>query len=131
VIAIDTNVLLRLLLRDDPRQSEAASRLMEEMATAGEPAFISLVTLVEFVWVLEDTYRINRGDLPVIVRKLLNTAHITIEQEDAVRRALESPDGDFSDRIIHFVGAAAGCDRTVTFDRKFARLAGVQLIEAD
>ena len=128
MIALDTNVLLRFTLRDDPKQAEAALRLMEGLVAAGESAFISVVTLVEFVWVLEDTYGIRKAELPDMVRKLLAVPNFVIEQEDAVRRAIELRDGDFSDRLIHFIGTAAGCDRTVTFDRAFAKLDGVELL---
>lgn len=130
MIALDTNVLLRFTLRDEPEQAKAAFRLLEAIAAEGEAAFVSSVTLVEFVWVLEDAYEVDTAEVLRIVRKLLDAEHIVIEQEDAVRRSLESDHGDFADRLIHFAGVAAGCERTVTFDRKFARLPGVELLKA-
>lgn len=129
MIALDTNILLRLVLRDDAMQAQAAFRLMDKIAVAGEVAFVTLITLVEFAWVLEDTYRVAEPAIAEAIAKLLNDQTILVEQEEAVRRALDSDHGDFSDRLIHFVGAAAGCERTFTFDRRFARLAGVELLD--
>jgi predicted nucleic-acid-binding protein len=129
VIAVDTNVLLRFALQDDAEQAEAASRFMAEIASTGEAVFVGLITLVEFAWVLEDAYGVSKDAVAEAVATLLSEPSIVIEQEEAVRRALGLPHGDFSDRIIHFVGLAAGCSKTVTFDRRFARLDGVELLE--
>ena len=131
MIALDTNILLRLVLRDDAAQASAALRLMEKSAAAGEAAFVSLITLVEFAWVLEDTYGVSKNAIVEAIAKLLNDRNIVVEQESAVSLALETDHGDFSDRLIHFVGEAAGCERTVTFDRRFARLEGVELLKAE
>jgi predicted nucleic-acid-binding protein len=129
VIALDTNILLRFSIGDDPKQGKAAKRFFEGLASEGETAFVASVTLAEFVWVLEKRYRVRPDDVPEMLKPLLNVPNLTFEHEGPVRQAIAAAHGNFSDRLIHFIGAAAGCERTVTFDRKFARLSGVELLE--
>jgi predicted nucleic-acid-binding protein len=129
VIALDTNVLLRLVVKDDEAQAEAALRLIEKLARNGEAAFVALITLVEFAWVLEDAYGVRPREISSIIREILSISTLVVERETMVLDALDADQGDLSDRLIHFAGVAAGCDRTVTFDRKTARLSGVELLD--
>lgn len=128
MIALDTNILLRFSTGDDPKQATIAKRFFDRLASERETAFIAAVTLAEFVWVLQKRYRVQPNDLSRALEPLLNVPNLTFEHEGAVRRAAADGPGDFSDRLIHFIGAAAGCQRTVTFDRAFAKLDGVELL---
>lgn len=128
MIAVDTNVLLRFSIGDDPEQGKIAKRFFDRLAEANETAFIAAVTLAEFVWVLQRRYQVRPDDVPGALETLLNVPNLKFEHEAAVRRAIETEKGDFSDRLIHAVGAAAGCEKTVTFDRAFAKLDGVKLL---
>jgi predicted nucleic-acid-binding protein len=78
--------------------------------------------------VLNDTYKIGKAVQAEVVRELLGAPRIVVEREDIVRSALEMHEGDIADRIIHLCGVAGGCTKTVTFDKKFARLEGVELL---
>ena len=100
------------------------------MISAERPGFVSNAVVVELEWVLRSGYGLDDGAIRGALLSLMDTSSLAFEAEPAVRRAAESSKGDFSDRLIHFVGMAAGCDRTVTFDRKFARLPGVELLKA-
>jgi predicted nucleic-acid-binding protein len=127
VIGVDTNVLLRHLLQDDPVQSPIASRFLEER-TPEDPAFIGGVVIAELVWTLGTSYRVARADCHRIVRALLASGDLVVEGSVSVRRALwdaEEANADLADAIIAHRAIDAGCDGTVTFDRRAQRLPGM------
>jgi len=130
MIGLDTNVLVRYLTQDDPIQSAAAVRLIEHRLTEDEPGFISLVALVETVWVLQRRYRLGALDVAHIVQGLLEAPVVVVESATEVFLALTAVQegrGSFSDVLMAALGAKAGCSTTSTFDRKAARLPGFSL----
>lgn len=129
MIALDTNVLVRYLVRDDPSQAQISADLFQKL-TPERPGYISSPVVVELVWVLGKGYGFDPIAIVATLAKLLEMPNILVEDEDALRLATESGKGDFVDRLIHFIGERAGCERTVTFDRRFARLSGVDLLRA-
>lgn len=129
MIALDTNVLVRYLVRDDPRQAKIAARLVQKLTTE-RPGYISSPVVVELAWVLRKGYGLEPAPIVAALAKLLEMPNLVVEDEDAVRLATESDHGDFVDRLIHFIGKHAGCETTATFDRGFARLPGVELLKA-
>lgn len=129
MIAVDTNILVRYFAEDDPVQAERARKLLEEELTAAIPGFVPLVTLVELLWVLNDTYKIGRAMQAEIASQLIAAPNLVIERDDLVGDALALHGGDIADHVIHLVGTAHGCSRTVTFDKKFARVEGVELLK--
>ena len=131
MIALDTNVVIRYLTQDDPKQSAAASRLMEKTLSAQQPGYISLIVLVEIVWVLVSCYSTSRSQIAVVLENLLTTEQLHIEATELVWRAMRSfaaSKADFSDALIAECSRAAGCQKTVTFDRAAASLAGMELL---
>ena len=68
MIGIDTNVLVRYLVQDDKRQSQLATKLIEESLSTNQPGYITLITLVEVVWVLKSCYSVNKSELPTGLR---------------------------------------------------------------
>lgn len=130
MIGFDTNVLVRYLMQDDAAQAAKASRLIER-CSADEPGFITLVVLVELVWVLESSYDIQRARIAAALELLLRTRELRVEQAEvawhAVRVYRESR-ADFADALIARCAAAAGCERILTFDLDAARLAGMALL---
>lgn len=123
MVGLDTNVLVRYIAQDDPEQSRLASDLIEAL-TPQAPGFVSMVVLVETLWVMEAAYGANREKLAEIVEVLLQTDAILVESAETVWRALRSfraGKADFADHLIHHAGRAAGCDATVTVDRDAAR----------
>lgn len=130
MIGIDTNVLVCYLVQDDNAQSLQASKLIEEVISVDEPGFITLITLVEVVWVLKSCYGVNKTDLCSMIRMVLETKQLLIEQAESCYRALkvfESSNGDFSDALIATISKDAGGSETVTFDRK-AQSVGMRLL---
>lgn len=130
MIGLDTNILVRYLMEDDEAQASAAAEVVEAL-TEDEPGFISVVTIVELVWVLRRAYRVpERESLPVL-EHLLSAHAIRPERSDVVRLAMRdalSTRVDFADALIARLGSAAGCTSTLTFDRAAAGLDGMTLI---
>jgi predicted nucleic-acid-binding protein len=132
MIGIDTNVLLRLLVRDDDSQLRAAERFIGTHCSPDNPGFISLVVVVETAWALRRCYLYDRSQIAAALGSLLNVAELEVESAAEVRSAI----ADFAtsaaglvDCLVARTNVAAGCDYTVTFDRKAAKLAGVQLLK--
>lgn len=127
---LDTNVLARYLLQDDSLQSPIADRIIEQL-TPQEPGWIGIATILELVWVLNRQNRVRRAAMANILMQLLTREEIVVEQAELVQRALlqfQNGKADFADCLIAASAKAAGCSRTVTFDRDAARDAGMELI---
>jgi predicted nucleic-acid-binding protein len=125
MIAVDTNVLIRYVTRDDEIQSEQAERYLERNLTAAEPGFISLVVVVEFLWVLERIYGVRHQQQLLVLTQLLETPNLVFESAELLATAIAMPHTDIADSLIHLIGRAHGCTHTATFDQRFARLDGV------
>ena len=124
MIGLDTNVLVRYVVQDDPEQAEAAERLIEETCTAQSPGYVGAPVLLELVWVLTAAYRYDRPVVASVIRQLLRSAELLVEDRETVWSALrefESGGADFADCLIGHRNRARGCDRTYTFDRGAAR----------
>jgi predicted nucleic-acid-binding protein len=127
MIGVDSNVLLRHILQDDAIQAAAAARFLEDRGPS-DPAFVSRVVLVETLWVLERTHRIDAAHRSRIVRALLASRDVLLEGAASIRRALEDAEesnADLADAIIAHTAIDAGCDGAVTFDRRAQRLPGM------
>ena len=130
MIGLDTNVVVRFIMQDDAKQSPKANRLIESL-TIEIPGFVSVVSIVELGWVLSSAYGLNREQVGQAIEALLRTKEIVIDRADQVLRALRvfnATSADFADCLIERTAAAAGCDRTMTFDQNAAKVAGMSLI---
>ena len=130
MVGLDTNVLVRYIAQDDPKQSAQATKLIESLSAA-EPGFIASVVLVEAMWVMEDVYAANRERLGEIVEALLEAEALVVESAEHAWRALASfrkGKADFADCLIARICAAEGCAVTWTFDKAAARDGGMKLI---
>ena len=128
MIALDTNILLRYLAQDGGAQAAAATALIEDELNEEQPAFLSLITLVEMIWVMRRHYGLDSQGIGAVVRGLLAAPQFVVQESAIVTHALAQAGHDMADVLIHEIGKANGCDKTLTFDRKFARLAGVELL---
>ncbi|WP_103174524.1 PIN domain-containing protein [Paracoccus sp. SY] len=120
MIALDTNVLVRFLVRDDPQQAAEASALFAGL-TEDNPAWLSREVLVELVWVLERAYRLPRADIASAVDALLAAQEVVVESPDRIGLAVEryrQGGAGFSDHLIALAAHAAGCSATFSFDRQ-------------
>lgn len=128
MIAVDTNILVRYFLGAGDIETERAVRLIENELSAETQGFVSAITLCEIIWVLRNRYRFGRDAQVAVIRLMLDSAQLTVEHDDCAVSALDCGHADLADAIIHFAGVKRGCTKTVTFDKKFARLAGVELL---
>jgi predicted nucleic-acid-binding protein len=120
VIALDTNILVRYLVRDDPAQARRAKALVDRLDAAGERAFVSDVVICEVVWVLRRAYRFDRQPIAGVVRQLLSARQLAFGSTDRLWRAVRAFDagnGDFSDYVVREHAKDAGCDAVATFDK--------------
>lgn len=127
MLGLDTNVLVRYLVRDDQQQFEKARRLIERGADKGEPVLVSLLVLLETEWVLRSRYELSKPEIVSALSTLLDVADLAIEDEPAVEHALYSwkeSAADFADCLIGARNRRLGCEATATFDAKALRLAG-------
>ena len=130
MIGLDTNVLVRYLTQDDPVQSAKATEILERLLTAKNPGFVSVVAMVETVWVLDRAYFLTAQEIATAIARLLQVEVLAIENEQEVFTAmvaLKQERGSFADALIAELGARVGCVRTLTFDRKATRLPGFEL----
>jgi predicted nucleic-acid-binding protein len=131
VIGLDTNVVIRYMAQDEPRQAAAAARLMEQTLSADNPGFISIVAICEIAWVLADCYAADRARIRTVMEVLLGTRLLVVESPELVWKALrawQASAADLSDALIGELAAARGAGKTVTFDRAAARLPGLELL---
>ncbi len=130
MIGLDTNVLVRYLTQDDPIQSLKATEIIERRLTEGNPGFVSIVAMVETVWVLDRAYNLAAHEIAATVEGMLQADVLVVEYEQEVFTAmiaLKEGQGSFADAIIAALGAKAGCSCTLTFDHKALRLPGFEL----
>ncbi|MCY4029139.1 MAG: type II toxin-antitoxin system VapC family toxin [Acidobacteria bacterium] len=124
MIGLDTNVLVRYIVQDDPAQAAAVTRLIEDRCTAKSPGYVSVPVLMELVWVLKSAYGHEKATVIPVVRQLLRTAELAVEDRQTVWTALrefEAGTADFADHLIAHRNHARGCTRTYTFDLRAAR----------
>jgi predicted nucleic-acid-binding protein len=131
MIGIDTNVLVRYLVQDDPVQSPAATKIIEHRLTEEEPGFISIVVMAETAWVLDRAYGLAGGEIAAAIERTLQADVLIVEHENEVfvaMTALKKAHGSFADALIGALAVKVGCSRTLTFDRKAAQLPGFELL---
>jgi predicted nucleic-acid-binding protein len=118
---LDTNVLVRYLTDDDPVQARRAAAWIGTAVARGEDCFISAIVLCEMTWVLRGAYEVSKSDLVRTLDQLLATVRFVIGDKDVVRRAVDAyraGRADFADYVIGALNHEAGCEKTVTFDRR-------------
>lgn len=125
MIGIDTNVIIRFLVQDDPIQSKKASQLIEKAVEKNEVFWICLLTLCEIAWVLERCYELQKDELVFVLQKILQTKQIKVEGEDIAWKAIGNFQNagtiGFSDCLIGAINSYHDCEYTYTFDKKVAK----------
>ena len=127
MIGLDTNVLVRYLVRDDEQQAEAARALLETL-TADRQGFVCREVIVELVWVLERAYGLSPGKIAKILVELVATEGLVIEEANDVARAAlryRASAGGFSDLMILAAVERSGACPLYSVDKKAARIDGV------
>jgi predicted nucleic-acid-binding protein len=131
MIGIDTNILLRYFVKDDPIQTAIAVRTIHNLSPE-EPGWISILVLVELTWTLRRTFKLDRAAIAGVVGKLLDSADIVLEQVEILHQALNlytTTKADFADCVIAVSARSAGCSSVATLDEIAARDVGMLLVE--
>jgi predicted nucleic-acid-binding protein len=127
MLGLDTNVLVRFLVRDDAEQFERARQLIRREVGRGEPVLVSLLVLLETEWVLRSRYALPKADILAVLSSLLEAAELEFEDEGAIEEALftwRDSNAQFADCLIGARHRQLGCRATATFDSKAAKLLG-------
>ena len=118
-ITVDTNILVRAVVRDDEKQARAAAKLLKE----AELIAVSLPCLCEFVWVLRRVYNFGNQDISAAIEALLDTSNIAVNRPAAdAGLATLNEGGDFADGLIAYEGNWLGGETFVSFDKKAVSL---------
>jgi predicted nucleic-acid-binding protein len=127
MIALDTNILVRLITQDDARQAALAERLIQQATEKGEACFVSDVVLCELEWVLETCYAATRSDLLTTILELAIREIFVFEDSDSLHWAINlyrESKAEFSDALIGAKARAQGARTTYTFDRVLSQHEG-------
>jgi len=130
MIGLDTNVLVRYIADDDALQSAAAAKIIESFSPQSL-GFVPIVVVAEVVWVLQFSYRFSKQEILDVLEKLLRSSELLVENAEIVDQALRefrAGRADFPDFLIARCASAAGCQHTLTFDRRAASIASMRLI---
>ena len=126
MIGLDTNVIVRYIAQDDIKQSALATNLINSL-TKDSPGFITLVSVVELVWVMQSCYQSTKQEVVKILETLTATRELMIENSETLIKAIRvfsNSKADFSDCLIERSANKAGCEYSVTFDVDAMKHAG-------
>lgn len=127
MLGVDTNVLVRFLIRDDEAQFEKARKLIKREVAAGHRVFVSQLVLLETEWVLRSRYGLPKNTIIEAISGLLDATDVRFEDEQAIEEALfiwKDMTADFADCLIGARNRRLGCRATATFDVKASKLPG-------
>lgn len=124
MIGVDTNILVRYVLDDDPVWSPAAAAFIDETLSSDNVGFVNVVTLAEFAWTLRREASFNRETLALVIESFLQSDKIVLGHADIVQKALirfKTGNAGFADYLISELNAASGAEPTMTIDKRAAR----------
>ncbi len=131
MIGLDTNLLIRYIVRDDLSQTRIADRCIDTHSKDGVSLFLNNIVLCELVWVLEVTYKYDKIQIVSILEKILETRQFTFEDKDAIWLAIsgyKKSKSGFADALIGIINKISGCKKTATFDKNAAKLSEFELL---
>jgi predicted nucleic-acid-binding protein len=129
--ALDTNVLVRYIVQDDPSQLAAAKHLISRCVAEGSTLFIPVTVVLEMEWVLRSSFALSKDDVLMTLSSLISAAELTFESERALEVALQlfrEGSADFADRLHVGLAMQAGEQPLRTFDEGAAKVSGAQLL---
>ena len=129
--ALDTNVLIRFLMQDEPAQMRSAQRLIRNSLGAGELLFVPVTVALEFEWVLRSRFELGKPAVLQTFSQLLSTVELRFEAAACIEWALKQyklATADFSDCLHAALAGQAGEQPLWTFDKAAAKLAGARLL---
>ena len=130
--ALDTNVLVRFLVKDDEQQAKTVYRLFKQAESKAEAFFIPILVVLETVWVLEAVYETTRQEILDSIDELLMMPILEFEAQSAIRSFISSArenKTDLSDLLIAHCAKYSGCDSVITFDKRASKLGLFELLK--
>ena len=130
---LDTNVLVRFLLKDDDRQAKRAKTEIDRAQKMGEPLLVSLLTMLETEWVLRSRAGLAKAEIIRVLKQLLETRELKFDDEGALEWALlvyEEGKADFAECLMMTHSRGLGCSPMLTFDAAAGKLPGCLLLTA-
>jgi len=130
MIGVDTNVLVRIFANDDSRQTESASRLIDQSADTG--IYVNVVVPAEFAWTMRRAYKWDDEWIRQALNRIVRHPALTIQHRESVLEAISKSNTSlhaFADRLIAALNRDAGCRTTLTFDKEAARDSGFEELE--
>ena len=131
MLGLDANVILRLLLADDPAQAKRASKAIARAKAAGTTVMLGLGVVLELEWVLRSTARMDKAQVLGIFRLLLESYDVQVENEKVLEQAVhtyQNASADFGECLFLAQYQHMGCQTVLTFDAKAARMEGFSLV---
>ena len=131
MIALDTNVIVRFLVRDDEAQAQAVYARFKQAEADREALFVPLLVVIEAVWVLESTYGKSRKDILDSFDELKSMSILTFEKDQVMQALLSEgrkSNVDLSDLLIALASESCGCSGAITFDKKAAKFPFFRLL---
>ncbi len=129
--AVDTNILVRFLTKDDAQQSSLVYTLFKRAERQGEALFVPIVVVLEMIWVLESAYGITRAGIIASINDLLSMPILTFETQPAMQKFIVSArknDFDLSDLLLAHSAAHSHCQKVYTFDKKASKFSRFELL---
>lgn len=129
-IGLDTNLLVRWIVNDDPRQVSQVRQLFANLK-ADQVFFVSLIVLVELAWVLRRNYGYTLRDVAYAIDRLCTTRFLEIEEQALVMQGLDrllNDNADLADALIAALNVQAGCATTYTFDKSASKIPGMTFL---
>jgi len=125
MIGIDTNVLVRYLVRDDLEQAQAATKIIEDAIEVDQIIYINCIVLCEMVWVLDSAYDCEKSAIVSLLKKILSAKQFEIEKKSLIWQATDdysATKADFADCLIGRLNSTIGCNVTYTFDKSLKNI---------
>lgn len=132
MIALDTNVVVRFLVRDDEKQAQIVYARFKQAEAGREVLFIPLPVVLETIWVLESAYDRSREEILDSFEELRRMPILEFERDEVLQSLLVSGrehNADLADLLIAFTAQVCGCDAGITLDKKASRLAFFHLLK--
>ena len=124
MIAVDTNVIVRFLVRDDEAQAQAVFKRFRQAEKKGETFFVPLIVVLETIWVLESAYKKPRGQIVDVIEEMLRMKIFKFERDNVVAQVLSDAKGstfDLADLLVAHSSRSSGCSSCITFDKSAAK----------
>ena len=129
--ALDTNILIRYIVRDDEKQFAQATKLIRSAIRAGETLYVPVTVLLEVEWVLRTSYTLSKVEVIAAISRLLSASELSIANETAIESALnlyQNHSADFSDCVHIALSHVAGESPLWTFDKAASKVKGSKLL---